>query len=179
MNEKREVRELHLALAVDPTTKGFAFVVLEDGLLVDWGVRHAGSPKNSGSIRKLRILLNQFRPDVLVLEDIRHPSSRRWRRIRYLIGWFGREARSHHIMLRKVTRREVQKQFSPYSGQLTKYRIAVALADRFPELRERLPRVRKMWMTEDERMSVFDALAMAVVAMNPDEISAKEQPHVA
>lgn len=155
---------LRLALAVDPTTKGFAFAVLEDGMLVDWGVRHSGSEKNSGSMRKLRFLLRQFRPDVLVLEDIHHRSSRRWHRVRQLIGWFAREAHKHDVVVKRVTRREVQKHFSGYSGQPTKHRIALALADTFPELRERLPRVRKMWMTEDERMSIFDALAMAIVA---------------
>jgi len=170
---------LRLALAVDPTTKGFAFAVLEDGLLVDWGVRHSGSEKNSGSMRKLRFLLRQFKPDVLVLEDIHHRSSRRWHRVRQLIGWFAREAHKHDVLVKRVTRREVQKHFSGYSGQPTKHRIALALADTFPELRERLPRVRKMWMTEDERMSIFDALAMAVVATNSHEVSLEERPQVA
>src|ERR1700680_4923180 len=127
---------LRLALAVDPTTKGFAFVVLEDGLLVDWGVRHAGPQKNSGSMKKLRFLLRQFKPDVLVLEDTHHKSSHRWRRVRRLIGWFAREARKHHVSLRRVTRRQVQKYFATYSAQLTKHRVALALAERFPELRE-------------------------------------------
>jgi hypothetical protein len=31
-----------------------------------------------------------------------------------------------------------------------------------PELTARLPRVRKPWMSEDERMSIFDAAAMAL-----------------
>ena len=32
----------------------------------------------------------------------------------------------------------------------------------FPELEKRLPRVRKPWMSEDERMSIFDAVALAI-----------------
>lgn len=156
-------KPVRLALAVDPTTKGFAFVVIEDGLLVDWGVRHAGLDKNRGSLRKLRLLLKQFSPDILVVEDTHHRSSRRWRRVRQLIGRFAQEARRYHASVKRVARREVQQHFSSYSRQLTKHRIALALAERFPELRSRLPRIRKMWMTEDERMSIFDALAMAIV----------------
>jgi hypothetical protein len=167
MGEAIEKPVLRLALAVDPTTKGFAFVLLEDGLLIDWGVRHAGSNKNVGSIRKLRVLLTQYKPDVLIIEDVNHRSSRRWRRVRQLVGWFAREARRNRILLRRVAHQQVRKQFATYSPQVTKYRVAVALAQRFPELQERLPRVRKMWMTEDERMSIFDALAMAIVATNP------------
>lgn len=164
MNEQKEQdKPLRMALAVDPTTKGFAFVVIEDGLLVDWGVRHAGPIKTSGSLKKLRLLLKQFTPDVLVLEDVNHNSSRRWRRIRQLVGIFAREGRRHHVNIRRVTRRQVQRYFAGYSVPITKHRVALALAERFPELRERLPRVRKVWMTEDERMSIFDALAMAMV----------------
>lgn len=161
--QQKQSKPLRMALAVDPTTKGFAFVVIEDGLLVDWGVRHAGPIKTSGSLKKLRLLLRQFTPDMLVLEDVNHNSSRRWRRIRQLIGIFAREARRHRVIIRRVTRKEVQRYFAGHSVQITKHRVALALAERFPELRERLPRVRKVWMTEDERMSIFDALAMAMV----------------
>jgi len=174
--EISETRLLKLALAVDPTTKGFAFVVLEDGSLVDWGVRHAGVSKNSGSVRKLRVLLKRYTPDMLVVEDVNHRSSRRWRRVRQLVAWFSREARHQHIALRRVAHQQVRKHFAAYSPHVTKYGVALALAERFPELRERLPRVRKMWMTEDERMSIFDALAMALVAtsVKTDEASSSQ-----
>jgi hypothetical protein len=43
----------------------------------------------------------------------------------------------------------------------TKHDIALVLADRFPELRSWRPRRRKAWMSEDERMNIFDALALA------------------
>ncbi len=152
-----------LALAVDPTTKGFAFVVLEEGVLIDWGVRHAGSEKNRGSIQKLKVLIADYKPDVLVIEDIHDRSSRRLRRVRLLIGQFARAARRYKVVVRRVTRRAVRQHFGANSWQVTKHHIALALADRFPELRGRLPRVRKLWMTEDERMSIFDALAMAFV----------------
>ena len=42
-----------------------------------------------------------------------------------------------------------------------KYEIAIAIAKRFPELAPRLPRLRKPWMSEDDRMSIFDAIGLA------------------
>jgi hypothetical protein len=42
----------------------------------------------------------------------------------------------------------------------------VAIAKRFPELAPRLPRFRKPWMSEDYRMSIFDAVAMALTLFN-------------
>jgi hypothetical protein len=47
----------------------------------------------------------------------------------------------------------------------TKRDRAVAIAEAFPELASRLPRVRRPWMSEDERMNIFDAMALALTAM--------------
>jgi hypothetical protein len=44
----------------------------------------------------------------------------------------------------------------------TKHQIAVVIAGKFPELAPRLPPVRKPWMTEDARMAIFDAVALAL-----------------
>jgi hypothetical protein len=38
----------------------------------------------------------------------------------------------------------------------------MAIAKRFPELALRLPRFRKPWMSEDYRMSIFDAAAFGL-----------------
>ena len=52
-------------------------------------------------------------------------------------------------------------------GPGTKAEIATVLVQRFPELRHRMPRERTRWSTEDERMHIFDALALAMVVLRP------------
>jgi len=47
-------------------------------------------------------------------------------------------------------------------GAPNKQEIAGAIAKRFPELAPRLPRFRKPWMSEDYRMSIFDAVGLAI-----------------
>jgi hypothetical protein len=54
-------------------------------------------------------------------------------------------------------------------GASTKCQIATALAERFPVLRRALPPVRKPWMTEDHRMGIFDAVALAVAFFHAEE----------
>ncbi|MEI6076398.1 MAG: hypothetical protein WCS94_12525 [Verrucomicrobiota bacterium] len=45
----------------------------------------------------------------------------------------------------------------------TKQELAELLARRFPdELASRLPPKRKVWMNPDDRMDIFDAVALAV-----------------
>jgi hypothetical protein len=43
-----------------------------------------------------------------------------------------------------------------------KHTIAAVLAERLPELAPKLPTVHKIWMSENYRMSVFDAAALGV-----------------
>ncbi len=49
-------------------------------------------------------------------------------------------------------------------GQGTKHALAEILAKRFPEeLGSRLPPKRRAWMSEDSRMDIFDAVALALL----------------
>jgi Holliday junction resolvasome RuvABC endonuclease subunit len=65
------------------------------------------------------------------------------------------------IKVRSFSRRDVKRRFAE-SGASNKQEIAVAIANRFSELAPRLPRFRKPWMSEDYRMSIFDAVALAI-----------------
>ena len=51
--------------------------------------------------------------------------------------------------------------FSEYDA-ITKYQIATTIAQWLPEFEPRLPPFRKPWMSEDYRMSIFDAVALAL-----------------
>ena len=77
-----------------------------------------------------------------------------------LIDDISKLASKRKIKVRRFSRVKVKQAFSE-SGASNKYEIAVAIAGRFPELAPRLPRFRKPWMSEDYRMSIFDAVALA------------------
>lgn len=110
---------------------------------------------------KVRDLIHVYRPHVLVLEDAAAPRSRRCARVRSLLGDVGLHARSLRVRVVLVSVPAVRALFSA-SGATTKHLIAGAVAERLPELALLRPPVRKPWMREDERMSVFDAAAFAL-----------------
>ncbi len=57
-------------LAIDPTTKGFGFAVMEGPeKLIDWGVKGVRGSKNSECLRLISGLIDQYQPDVIVVED--------------------------------------------------------------------------------------------------------------
>jgi len=156
-------KRCHRVLAIDPVTKGFGFAVLEGpDHLVDWGVAHVSGEKHAAALQRIADLLDHYRPKFVVIEDWAHPGSRRRERIRELLEAVPGLAAERKVGTCRVPQKTVKRVFSA-SGPITKHEIAVAISKCFPELASRLPRPRKPWMSEDERMGIFDAVAFALV----------------
>jgi Holliday junction resolvasome RuvABC endonuclease subunit len=155
---KKEIR----VLAVDPSTRGFGFAVLEGpNRLIDWGVKETKKDKSARSLKLIEDLIDRYQPNAIVVEDYAGKGSRRCRRIQGLINDISKLASKRKIKVRSFSRAKVKQVFSE-SGASNKHEIAVSIANRFPELAPRLPRFRKPWMSEDYRMSIFDAVALGV-----------------
>jgi hypothetical protein len=150
-------------LAINPTHRGFGFVVLEGpGLLVDSGIRDVRRAKNARSTEEVARLLKLYRPEVLTLEDSAARGSRRRGRVKQLIVQISQLAKHSRIAVRKVPRLKVRTAFLRLEAS-NKHQIARVIAAQFPELTSLLPPERKPWMSEDTRMAVFDAAAFALV----------------
>lgn len=149
-------------LAIDPTTKGFGYAVMEGpGRLIDWGVKGVKGSKNAKSLELISGLIDQYQPDVIVVEDYSGRGSRRCKRIQELITRIIKLGSEKKVRIRNFSPLTVRKAFSE-SGAFTKHQIATAIAERLPELAPRLPPYRKCWMSEDYRMSIFDAVSFAL-----------------
>jgi Holliday junction resolvasome RuvABC endonuclease subunit len=150
------------ALAIDPSTRGFGFAVLEGpNQLIDWGVKETKVDKNSKTLKLIADLIEPYQPAVIVVEDYEAKGSRRCTRVRELIADISKLAAKKKVKVRKFSRLKVKRPFSE-SGASTKHEIAVAISRWFPELAPRVPRFRKPWMSEDYRMSIFDAVAFGL-----------------
>jgi hypothetical protein len=149
-----------LVCAIHPSTRGFGYVVLEGPhSLVDWGVKAVRShQRNLASLTRVRELLAFYQPDVLVLENYQGRGSHRAKRVRTLINLIAAHAAEKRITTAAYSRSDLRTSF----GVKTKREIAEAIAREFPELEPRLPPVRKIWMSEDVRMNIFDAAALAL-----------------
>src|SRR5215208_60683 len=121
--------------ALDPTTKGFGYAVLETPFrLVDWGLAHVSGEKESGAVSRFEALLDQYRPDVVVLEDSAAPGSRRRPRVQKLLAKLQETARERGIAVHAVSRLAVIECFSSPDKRATKFSITEHLAETFPEL---------------------------------------------
>jgi hypothetical protein len=153
-----------MVLAVYPNTRGFAFVVFEGQLSpVDWGIKIIrGQRKQSQCLRHIEKLLIRYEPDAVILQDMSAAGTPRAPRIQKLNSAVEELCERIGLPTYKFSRSEVRNAFS-YLGIVTKQSIAEAIAKHVSAFERYLPPVRKPWMTEDARMGLFDAAALAWV----------------
>src|SRR5262249_25387033 len=121
-------------LAIDPSTRGFGFALLEGpNRLIDWGVKETKTDKKHRSLQLIADLIDQYQPSTIVVEDYAAKGSRRCGRVRELINDIAKLAETRNVKVRSFSRLKVKQAFAE-SGASNKFEIAKTIANRFPEL---------------------------------------------
>ena len=151
-------------LAIAPKSRGFGFVVMESQTSpIDWGVRTGrGDPveKQIITLTKVRDLLEQYEPSLLILEQVDR-RSRHGGRIRLLLESIHNVAVWEKVKVRRISISWVRKVFQAFNAW-TKHDIATVIVHHLPELAPRMPPPRKPWMAENHSMAIVDAVALAL-----------------
>lgn len=156
-------RRYELVLSIYLTTRGLAFTLFEGPLSpVDWGATDMrGLLKNRRCRKIVQALLSKYRPDALVLQDVSDRGARRAERIRTLNLEIAALAEDFGVPVASFSRAQVRDRFSGM-GATTKQHMAEAIAKHIPVFERYVPPQRKPWMSEDKRMALFDAAALAM-----------------
>lgn len=162
-------------VALDPTSHGFGFVVLEEPTnLIDWGHANVRPCTKNRCLARIAEMLAWYDPSSVVIEDWKNKSSRRRQRVSDLLAEVSRFVAQSDARVARVSRQNVLNTFSVH-GAFTKDEIARIVVSHFPELEPKLPPPRKIWMSEDERMSIFDAAAFLLTHCHqPGEVESIE-----
>jgi hypothetical protein len=143
-------------LSIDPCPKGFGFAVFEGSYtLLDWGVARVWGDSDDSFLARIETMIDRYQPALILIEG---ENARRRTRAKLRLSLVAQLASSRGIALRRVSGWAVRETLR--SGRTTKYDIAIALIDVLPELELHLPCERKPWTSEDERMHIFDAVAL-------------------
>jgi hypothetical protein len=156
-----KLRPKTLVLAIYLNARGFAFVVFEGPESpVDWGIKDMrGERKNERCLAGIGHIIDRYRPGVLVLQDTSPRGTRRVHRVRRLNLAITKLAEKLAVEVSTFARREIMQAFANVEVG-TKRQLAEAIANHIPEFERYLPPVRKPWMSEDSRMSLFEATAL-------------------
>lgn len=153
--------EVHkLALAIDPTSRGFGYALFEGPQTpLDWGTTEIRSQQNENSLERVKKLIKFYQPEILVIEDCSQDSSRRCDRINNLLEQVEEFSRLQKIPVFKYSPDQIKEIFSFFDLH-NKHQIAEKIVEWLPDFASRIPPERKPWMSEDRRMGIFDAVAL-------------------
>lgn len=146
-------------LAIVPSPSGFGLAVVEGiNSLVAWEAKRVREDLNNGCLSKIEKVVTLYEPDVLVMED----GSNRSSRVRALMRRIAALARKRGLRMAVLSKEQVRRVFFA-EGMGSKDALTALLAERFPEeLGRHLPPKRKEWMSEDHRIPMFMAVALAL-----------------
>lgn len=139
-----------LALSLDWQGFGFAAFDGPDDL-IDFGTRNFRRKVKIPLEAKILLLLDANQPDVLVVVA---PTTTARKRVAAKIA---KVAKAEKIPLAFVSGVDIRKAFA--LADQSKYQIARATAERYPELRFRLPSPRKPYQSEKFGITIFEAAA--------------------
>lgn len=159
-------RSFGLVLAIHPTSRGFGWVLFEGPRApVLWGNASAKFKRSATSMKRFAALLRLYEPSTLILEQYDGPTAHRSQRIQDLAQTMRGFAEGREIDVVLYTREVVGREVAG-DPKATRHIVARATALKLPFFRRRLPHRRSSWQSEDERQSLFDALALALTHYN-------------
>jgi hypothetical protein len=137
-------------LAIAPLRSGFGYAAIEGtACLLDWGVSYRTKEHPHGAFP---LLLRDYAPRRLLVPAAVSSAARR-ERLAELLAW----ASNVGCRASPVTALSVERVFGTTRSS---HERAARLADHFPELSPRLPPRRQSWMSADNRLALFEAVAL-------------------
>ena len=158
------LRKYALTMSLYLNSRGFAFVLFEGTLSpYDWGVFDVRGPeKDRHVVDKVLRLLRQYVPDVLVMQDTSPEGTPRAKRLATLNSELVALAQELGMPVFTYSRDQIYRGFNSM-GFANKQMLAGLIANHIPAFERHVPPPRKPWMSEDARMGLFDAAALALV----------------
>jgi hypothetical protein len=158
-----QVRKYALTMPLYMNSRGFAFALFEGTLSpYDWRMLEVRAPnKDKECLDKITAILDRSEPDVLVLQNMGPGGTARASRLVALNNAVESAAHQKGIPVFKYSRAEVYDCFAS-AGFVNKQVLAELIAKHIPAFEQYVPPPRKPWKSEDARMGIFDAAALAL-----------------
>jgi hypothetical protein len=148
-----------IVLTIPPTSRGFGYAVFCNEP-VDWGAKEARKYKNRRCLLAIKTMLQEIKPDIVVVEDESHPSCLRGLRTRTLLSKSRVIIEQSGARLAQYSRQQVYRTFGVC--RVSNDNIAVMIAETYPELRHRLPKRRRIWESKQHSMAIFEAMMLVM-----------------
>ena len=147
-------------MAIYPNGRGFGFALMASPKdPIDARTLEVAGTSHKKYLKRIRDLLTYYKPTVLIVED--PETSQKSKRITKLIISIANLSKELDLPIKKYSREQIKEVFASFNVS-TRFEIASCIHDWFPNMGLRLPRVKKIWESEDFTMAAYDALSLAL-----------------
>jgi len=147
-------------LGVDVRPRSFGFIVIENAVVLDNGIRMCDRSQFDDCLGQgFDRILKTYRPSAMIVRGV--GGLPRDSKKREVMAAITRRAKDHNVDVISIRLAAIRIYFGRHDAT-TKYQIAQCVAAKLPELAWKLPRNRKPWESEHYRMPIFDAGAVVV-----------------
>lgn len=149
-------------LSVYPNAQGLGYVLFTGRMrLADWGVKRSrGTRKNEKMLSFVRKCFEKYPDIIVVIEDWVHAPHARAKRIHAFYEQLVFLAEKQGIPVTIYSWEEVTRCFAHVPPH--RYQIALAIAERIPELHYDVPPDPKIWIGPNARQALYDAAALGL-----------------
>lgn len=152
-------------MALYPNKRGIGYAVMDhQGGLKAFGLSYVQPASNHKAKERIDALIKKHNPAALVTRGF---GERGQGRIHELVSWITKWAEDNDLPISHVSRQDIRAAFEP-QGAYSKYQISRVLQTKFPALIPYAYPKRKRWEDEHQSTGIFDVVALALVAVQPD-----------
>lgn len=152
---------MYTILALYPNYRGLNYACLDmPNTLLDYGIVSYRPFTTDRFLKRIDKFITYYRPKVVILRDIA-PDTFQGKYAVELAESISTLASSKNLPVHTYTRKQVKDVFKVH-GAGSKHEIAKLLASWIPDLQPHTPAPRKLYLPEDHRMGIFDAVSLAV-----------------
>ena len=152
----------HPILSIYPNVRGFGYAIFpEQDMLKDYGVAVIRLRDEETYLDRIDQMVKVYRPSLLIIPTPDGKYNRKRERIRSLLEKIRDYAKQHDIVVKSYSREQIRGVFEVFDAY-SKVQIAGKLCTWFPELLDRCPERRELYMTENFHQGLFDAISLVV-----------------
>lgn len=149
-----------LTITLYPNAFGMGYVISESPKeLVNYGIARVRPLTKDKYVKRLFRFIQHYKPTLIILRGYTKKDNRISKRVIKVIDTFEMEAKKMELPVYKYSREDIKEVFKQF-GNHSKYGISKTICSWYPELKPRMPDLRKNTKAEHYQMGVFDAFAL-------------------
>lgn len=152
---------MKVILALYPNARGLSYAcIMMPTRVIDCGTANPLPFSKGRFLKRVEKFIDFYQPTVVTLRGVEGdvmPS----RKAGQLLSAIAKLAEGRNLPVHSYTRKQVKDVFEIH-GARTKHEISQKIIEWLPDLSVFAPTARKLWLPEDHRMGIFDAVSLAI-----------------